>query len=230
MNAAAPILGLLRELRVWADDTPRSGPLNMGIDEALLETTVCPVLRVYRWNAPWVSIGCFVPLAEARSTFSDREIVRRWTGGGIVDHAGDWTYSLVVPVGEALATLSTADSYHAVHHALAEALIRCGWPAQLAKAAPPGLGGLCFQNPVPADVLIKGRKVAGAAQRRTRRGLLHQGSVLGIEIPPSLAENFASALHARPQALDAATRAESLRGAELIVRERYERLEWLHRR
>jgi lipoyl(octanoyl) transferase len=185
---------------------------------------------VYRWDAPWVSIGCFVPLAEAQAAFCGRQIVRRWTGGGIVDHAGDWTYSLIVPAGEKLSAMSTAESYRAVHQSLAEALTRCGWSARLADADPPGLGGLCFQSPVPADVLVEGRKVAGAAQRRTRRGLLHQGSVQNIHFPPSLAAMFASALHDHPQILDAASQAECLRGAEVTVRGRYDRIEWLHRR
>ena len=38
----------------------------------------------------------------------------------------------------------------------------------------------CFANPVNHDVVgPDGLKVAGAGQRRTRRGLLHQGSVAG---------------------------------------------------
>jgi lipoate-protein ligase A len=37
---------------------------------------------------------------------------------------------------------------------------------------------VCFEAPVQYDVVVAGQKVAGAAQRRLRRGLLHQGSVL----------------------------------------------------
>ena len=52
-------------------------------------------------------------------------------------------------------------------------------------------GYTCFANPVRADVMIDGRKIAGAAQRRTRRGLLQQGSIQGIEFGKSLTEQFA---------------------------------------
>jgi lipoate-protein ligase A len=52
----------------------------------------------------------------------------------------------------------------------------------------------CFANPVHADVMLNGRKIAGAAQRRTRRGLLQQGSIQGVELENDLAERFAHAL------------------------------------
>ncbi|MGA7274889.1 MAG: hypothetical protein WBX14_08610, partial [Candidatus Udaeobacter sp.] len=49
----------------------------------------------------------------------------------------------------------------------------------------------CFANPVRADVMMDGRKIAGAAQRRTRRGLLQQGSIQGIDLENGLSERFA---------------------------------------
>ena len=52
----------------------------------------------------------------------------------------------------------------------------------------------CFANPVHADVMLNGRKIAGAAQRRTRRGLLQQGSIQGVDLENDLAERFAHAL------------------------------------
>ena len=54
----------------------------------------------------------------------------------------------------------------------------------------------CFANPVRADVMMDGRKIAGAAQRRTRRGLLQQGSIQGFTMNTDLAEKFAQALSA----------------------------------
>ena len=52
----------------------------------------------------------------------------------------------------------------------------------------------CFANPVRADVLSNGRKIAGAAQRRTRRGLLQQGSIQGVDLATKFADQFASEL------------------------------------
>src|SRR5277367_1833538 len=66
---------------------------NMAIDEALLREVREPVLRIYEWNVPAVSLGYFQPAALA----GDRPFIRRYTGGGLVDHARDVTYTLVVP-------------------------------------------------------------------------------------------------------------------------------------
>ena len=52
----------------------------------------------------------------------------------------------------------------------------------------------CFTNPVQADVMLNDRKIAGAAQRRTRAGLLHQGSIQRVDLGNGLAERFAKEL------------------------------------
>ncbi|MFZ3375780.1 MAG: hypothetical protein WA183_09525, partial [Chthoniobacterales bacterium] len=52
----------------------------------------------------------------------------------------------------------------------------------------------CFATPVRADVLVDGRKVAGAAQRRTQAGLLHQGSIQQIDLVEDFARHFAEKL------------------------------------
>ena len=80
---------MFHELIVIDDPTPRPGPLNMAIDEVLLPTARPAILRFYRWNAPSVSFGYFVRFAEARETAGNRDVVRRWTGGGIVPHSED---------------------------------------------------------------------------------------------------------------------------------------------
>jgi lipoate-protein ligase A len=185
---------MLAHLTLWPDETPRDGPLNMAIDETLLLTSTEPVLRVYRWSGPWVSFGCFVPCGEARTAFPERPLVRRWTGGGIVDHQADWTYSLIIPGRHPLANRSTAGRYHDIHQALVTALSAVNIQATLADAPLPGLGGQCFQQPVHADVLCAGKKIAGAAQRRTRHGLLHQGSVQGVHLPHKTMEALAIVL------------------------------------
>jgi lipoate-protein ligase A len=186
------------KLYLWDDPEPRDGAWNMALDEALLRSVARPVLRLYRWCEKTVSLGCFGSLAEARETFgSPWALVRRWTGGGLVAHDGDWSYSLIVPVGEPLGQLSAASSYRVVHSALSVALRSSGIDPHLAADSPPFRSGLCFAASVPADVLIAGRKIAGAAQRRTRFGFLHQGSVQGITVPETaigvLAEQLAGA-------------------------------------
>lgn len=165
-------------LRVWVDPVARSGPAAMAVDEWLLETVTTPVLRVYRWRGNWGSVGYFGSLGEAMTSFPGVDWVRRWTGGGTVDHRSDWTYTVVAPAGEALARWRGAESYRRLHAALAATLVAEGIDCRLSTGSDETGVALCFENPVSHDLVGPGgRKLAGAGQRRTRSGLLHQGSV-----------------------------------------------------
>ncbi|WP_052573152.1 hypothetical protein [Haloferula sp. BvORR071] len=179
---------MLPQLQLWLDPVPRPGPENMAVDEWLAETCEVPLLRSYRWESGWGSFGYFVKLADLPAE-SDLRWVRRWTGGGIVDHRADWTYTLFIPRGYELAEARGAESYRLIHGALAAVL---GHSARLAGTSAPAAGGECFTQPVEHDILdAKGGKIAGAGQRRSVRGLLHQGSVQGSA---DLAGNLAQAL------------------------------------
>ena len=147
---------------------------NMAIDEALLREVREPVLRIYEWNVPAVSLGYFQPHALA----GERPFVRRYTGGGLVDHAHDVTYTIVLPRDHPWMELSAPDSYCRVHLGVQAALSACGIVSELTPAAQAVESEACFQK---AGALRHRRglsKLSGAAQRRTREGLLHQGSIL----------------------------------------------------
>ena len=164
------------------DPTPRPAAWNMALDEVLLDGLgVEPWLRIYRWERPAVSIGYFEPHGPAMANWPRRDLVRRWTGGGIVAHGEDLTFSLLVPRAARLAGLPAAESYRLIHSAVARALMETGRPlATLHDTDLPSRDDsshACFENPVRHDLMFSGQKVAGGAQRRTRRGLLHQGSI-----------------------------------------------------
>jgi lipoate-protein ligase A len=152
----------------------------MALDEALLETVADlnqPVLRFYSWSERAASFGYFQKHGEiARSTLL-RPLIRRPTGGGLVPHDADWTYSLVFPPGHAWHALRAAGSYRRVHEWIRAAFAKLGVETELAPCARKVLPGQCFAGCEEHDVLWHGRKVAGAAQRRNRMGLLIQGSV-----------------------------------------------------
>lgn len=171
-------MAVFEKLALWCDTQRRAGPESMAVDEWLLETTGSPVLRVYGWLGNWGSLGYFGKISEARAAISGLEWVRRWTGGGFVDHRSDWTYTLAIPAGEEIHRLRGAESYRQIHAALAEALVAEGIHARLSSGEHQTGAGLCFINPVGHDLVdATGRKLAGAGQRRTKSGLLHQGSV-----------------------------------------------------
>lgn len=162
----------------------QSGPgnyaYNMALDEALLEAMPRlrqPVLRFYGWTEGAASFGYFQHYAEIESLTPLRPLVRRPTGGGLVPHQADWTYSLVFPVTHEWYELAAKVSYQRVHEWIQAAFARVNIPTQLAPAAVKAQPGQCFVGCEQSDLLWRGSKIAGAAQRRRRDGLLIQGSV-----------------------------------------------------
>lgn len=218
---------LFEELALIYDREPASAALNMAIDEALLEETTRPVLRFYGWREPALSFGYFGRFADAAREAGGRELVRRWTGGGSVPHGRDFTYSLVTPISARAAAAAPTIVYAALHTAIRDALADDGIYAELAASPAPKISDACFANPVADDLLLCGRKIAGAAQRRTRRGFLHQGSVQLPGLGCSFSDRFAHALAAKIQ--EAAYSARLRHRAEELAREKYGREEWQRR-
>jgi len=224
---------IFAELEVCKDAAPRSAAINMAIDEALLELARIPSIRFYRWKSPALSFGYFGKLVDVADYAAERDLVRRWTGGGIVFHGDDLTYSIVIPASDPIFVESSMSTYGKIHRALADALAKTGQHAQLAT---PNLAitdrryseGACFANPVRADVMVNGRKIAGAAQRRTRAGLLHQGSIQHVELGNGLAEQFASELSER-RSEKFLSRPIVERASEIAER-KYATQNWLRRR
>jgi lipoate-protein ligase A len=152
----------------------------MALDEALLEAAPSlgrPVLRLYSWTEPAASFGYFQRYAEIERLTRLRPLVRRLTGGGLVPHDADWTYSLAFPPADDWYRLSATDSYRRVHEWIRAAFAMLNLATELAPACSKTLPSQCFQGHERFDLLWRGRKIAGAAQRRTRDGLLIQGSV-----------------------------------------------------
>lgn len=161
------------KLVLMLDAGPRSAAMNMAVDQALLESAAEPVLRVYQWDQPSISFGYSHSWEELKATLPPWPAVRRWTGGGVVWHDEDTTYSLIVPACDPWSQTRPLDSYRLIHQSLAE-LLDLG---SLAGDAERLDGARCFESPALFDIMQDGKKIAGAGQRRNRQGLLHQGSV-----------------------------------------------------
>jgi len=161
-----------------------SGPdnyaYNMAMDHALLENAALighPTLRFFSWTEPAASFGYFQKIAEIERMTLLRPLVRRPTGGGLVPQDADWTYSVAVPPSDPWYELKAVESYRSVHEWVCAAFAKMGVTTELAPSRRQSLPGQCFAGWEQFDVLWSGRKIAGAAQRRTRQGLLIQGSV-----------------------------------------------------
>jgi lipoate-protein ligase A len=158
-----------------------------------------PTLRLYRWERPWITFGYFQRQAQIASTFPSHPLTRRWTGGGAVQHGEpqECTYALALPAMDPRASLRPRELYVQLHRCLQKALSDAGVEARLIETPEAAPHLACFQRPVPGDVVTPdGRKLAGAAQRRTRQGVLIQGSVRLIEKSP-LPESFPAAFQNR---------------------------------
>jgi len=237
-KAQEAALTLFAELTIYHDESPHSAAMNMAIDEALLETAVVPSIRFYRWHSPALSFGYFGKFSDVAIYAAERDLVRRWTGGGIVFHGDDVTYSIVIPASDPVFDEPSIAIYEKIHRALADALNGVGERAVVAGGVDPGgialskhaaaSGYNCFANPVRADVMMNGRKIAGAAQRRTRRGLLQQGSIQGIVMKTDLAEKFAQALSVNCSEFEIT--GEVFQRARELAQQKYGSDSWLGKR
>lgn len=197
----------------------------MAADAALLQMAKEPVLRVYGWECPMVSVGIRFSMKGLSGELARLPVVRRPTGGGIVWHGEDQTFTLVVPEAERLAGFDPRSSYRWIHSRLARALTEFTRETfVLADDEATLPDSRCFQSPVNWDVMKDGRKVAGGAQRRTRTGFLHQGSVLGVHLDSGFWRSFAGALADRVEehALSADLMAETAQ----LETEQYAMPEW----
>ena len=231
---------LFDSLVVLHDVDSRSAAINMAIDEALLEAAQAPSIRFYRWGSPALSFGYFGRFADVAAYAGERDLVRRWTGGGIVFHGEDLTYSIVIPATDPRFHESAASIYEKLHRALRRALLQQGQSATVAGAADAGNARAgrtaasdrgynhCFSNPVRADVMLNGRKIAGAAQRRTARGLLQQGSIQHVDVGNGLPQRFAAASAGRCETREIDR--SIVQRAHEIAAQKYATDAWLRRR
>lgn len=219
---------MLDWLHVVDDCEPRPAALNMAVDEALLAEATLPVLRFYCWRQASLSFGYFGRYEEAAAESDHREIVRRWTGGGIVPHGHDLTYSVILPASHPWFARSSLEIYHALHTAVRQALEENGIFAALADGAAPKISDQCFANAVRADVVSHGRKIAGAAHRRSRAGLLHQGSIQYSSLPDRFRSDLSRILCERfePKTISP----ETLCRAVALAEKKYGTTGWLKRR
>lgn len=157
----------------------------MALDETLLEQVDSlgkPVLRFYGWTEPAATFGYFQKYAEVEIMTGLRPLIRRPTGGGLVPHKNDWTYSAAFPPGHEWYQLKAEDSYRRIHEWIRDAFTQLGLNTELSPCCQKDLPGQCFIGAEKYDLLHGGKKIAGAAQRRNKHGLLIQGSV---QPPPS---------------------------------------------
>jgi lipoate-protein ligase A len=201
-SANPPIVPLILLPNAFGD-----AATNMAIDASLLDTLPPGIaaFRHYGWTEPAITFGYTQRLAEVQAACPEGlRLCRRLTGGGIVDHRNDWTYCLALEAELTAAQSPATELYAAVHSCIREALAEQSVQSQLAPCPrhcgePPAAHHgpeQCFVRPTANDVIqANGTKIAGAAMKRAREGLLIQGSIDRGALPDAFNyHEFAEAL------------------------------------
>ncbi|MBT3482559.1 MAG: hypothetical protein HN457_14140 [Opitutales bacterium] len=178
------------ELHVIPDAT-HTAAKNMAHDFLLLNRyhpSDALRIRHYEWTRPSYTFGLSQAFSYIRSEIDHptADICRRPTGGGVVNHQEDWTYSLVIPTGHPLGNDQPLDIYKKVHDCIIAAMATQGSDVALNLSAPESsTPGVCFNKPEVYDVVLRNfpSKVAGAAQKRSKAGYLMQGSIWKPIVP-----------------------------------------------
>ena len=171
---------------LFVDDTPLDGSWNMAVDEYLFQSlTEKPhtIVRFYAWKNPTVSLGYSQKVLEVADVEfckkSGIDIVRRMTGGKLVLHHKEVTYSLASSDAE-IFTTTLADSYRIISEALMKGLEKMGLAPALASPAPQEYirGNLpCFSYPSRNEVEVGRKKIIGSAQKRVGTKFIQHGSI-----------------------------------------------------
>lgn len=170
-----------------------SAAYNMALDEAIAvfvgKEIAPPTLRLYGWNIPSVSIGCFQKISDVDIGYCTEKnitVVRRPTGGRAILHGNEITYSFCVKTTSGLFSKGLLDSYKKISAALGLALSRIGISPKLkllreTQRPSPSIhhsrSPLCFQSISYGEISIGSKKIIGSAQKRWTDGLLQQGSI-----------------------------------------------------
>ncbi len=151
---------------------PGGAEENMAGDEALLAAyragKAPPTWRFYTWREAAVTYGRAQVAPPWRGVVPT---VPRLSGGGFVPHGADFTYCVVRERRQGLS------NYEDIVAAVAAALRDLGVLAAVWRDDAEGAVERCFASLAPFDVHVRGRKVAGCAQRRFKDAVLHHGSI-----------------------------------------------------
>jgi lipoate-protein ligase A len=165
----------------------------MAVDEMLFircqeKKNFPPVLRIYDWSEPAISIGYFQEVHQALNVQKAQQervsIVRRITGGRAVLHFGELTYA-VVGNGFRDRVLGTdlRSTYQEISLALGRALQKLGIRAEYKRGRPArredrlSYTHPCFESVSAYELTVQGKKIAGSAQRRSKGCFIQQGSL-----------------------------------------------------
>jgi len=169
-----------------ADKDPKKGSYNMAADEFLfkeLGTEPKTFIRFYSWKRPTVSLGYSQKISrvldEDFCKKNNIDVVRRITGGKLVLHHREVTYS-VCSSDKKIFSSSLNKSYKVISEALINGLKELNIPAYLEQENNPSYSKSslpCFSYPARNEIKVKGKKIIGSAQKREGSKFIQHGSI-----------------------------------------------------
>lgn len=161
-----------------------SAKWNMAVDEALLsqyKEGELPILRLYGWRRA-LSVGRFGdPKKDLDLQSVDQKniaLVRRLSGGGILVHGNDLSYSLIFPLSF-IKERSVKENYRLLCQFLICFYEKIGLKAKFVceLGIESKSSRVCLAGREPYDLVVEGKKMGGNAQRYTKNVLLQHGSI-----------------------------------------------------
>lgn len=156
---------------------------NMALDEALIQNfqdISTPIFRLYTWESDAFTIGRFQKIEQIPNFDSfGTNFTRRVTGGGLLLHGFDLSYSLIVPT-KALLNKSVKESYEYLCQFLNHFYTLLGFNVDFAKNIfqdKLSKSVFCQVGFEPYDMIIHGQKIGGNAQKRTKNIIYQHGSI-----------------------------------------------------
>lgn len=162
---------------------------NMELDAALLcdlKDEKSNILHLYDWESDAATYGHFIDPEKFLNFQGVRknnlDLAKRPTGGGIIFHNCDLAFSVLVPASSPHYSGNPLENYAFVNNRVIWVMEQMsGVSGELLPEEPSPLDehcqNFCMAKPTKYDVMIGGKKMGGAAQRKTRHGFLHQGSI-----------------------------------------------------
>lgn len=145
-----------------------------------------PILHLYEWSRTCLTYGYFTNISKELRTDQLEKLgvgfARRPTGGGVIFHQSDFAFSLLVPSTHFQFSHNTLENYRFVQEDIQTIIYELTSHQVHAELYKPDTTwdaskNFCMVRPTQFDLVVDNRKIAGAAQRRTQKGFLHQGSI-----------------------------------------------------
>jgi lipoate-protein ligase A len=154
----------------------------MQIDSELIESLALlqkPLLRAYSWERKSITYGYFIDIEKYidvdKAVSLGYDLARRPTGGGLLFHGADFSFTFAIGASHPQFVTDIVESYQVINQALLSALNLSD--TELYTSEEKKYRHLCMATPTKYDLVWQNKKIGGAAQRRTKAGLIHQSSL-----------------------------------------------------